>query len=160
MFLDLSYTNRTERRIIIKELRVLFAVSLTRFFPPDSEMAKVLGIGDRKLEKLKKSKSWKEAEAFWYPPKDEPESHRELGDLKRAERNWAEYIREGIHINNPDAFKCRRDKSGKPQQQMGVERLHWSFFPRQTFALLANHAFSFVVSISVILSVFMGVSHE
>lgn len=171
MFISLTYANNTERRLIVKELRILFATSLMEHpqrQPTPSEIAKIFGIGERKLQKWQASESWQEARAFWNPQRHASLQHKmtllsdvELtNSMESALFEWAKHVGKDVHINAPDAFRTRRQKTARPRIQVGLERLHWSYFPRQTCALIANYAMSFVISISVIISSMMGVSHE
>ena len=71
---------RRQRRIITRELRVLWAVYYWHAISKDDkDIAEAIGIPVESLRKLQKQKTWKEASEFWgiYPERHYPRSHPE-----------------------------------------------------------------------------------
>ena len=143
---------------------VLFLLSAYLFsngYRKPKAISNVLGISERQILNWAISPLWKPTTRFFGCLDDAEmrgvERHRraqqaeDAVQFRYAEKQWVRFIKRDIHIDDPDAFLTRRQKARLPEQ-IGVERLHWSYFPRKTLALLAHFGLSLFISLSIIFS--------
>ena len=82
------------RKTLTKLLKTLFAAHHFVFFSKETaDIAAVIKISPRRLEKLMKSNDWDEALAYWRG------GSPSVGNLSLTERLWTEMIEKGEHIH-------------------------------------------------------------